>query len=298
MRDRRRTVLHAVAATIAAAVPMACGEDQPRAPTAPSIVEVQAGTSTEVNAEGQIGDASDGDALDVFLEDDGLNVFVEDGGIRAARSDAMIAKPVIWWVSRVSNRELGVFFSVANTTDINDFRLQWSPGCMTSWSRKIGGESTIVDATAGTTDYLAPFFPQGGNLLHRAFKVRIRSRMAANTATHRMGGPWSDVALLYPGNPSSKTTDDEIICAVGMRATSAEAFACLANIDAQEAVLEVDDTTLALELNPGTGRVSDVVNRAHAAGAVAAFGGFRVEARTSPDAWEIVSLDQEWRAYC
>ena len=45
---------------------------------------------------------------------------------------------------------------------------------------------------------------------------------------------------------------------------------------------------------PPTKKSHTLQNITHAAGASASADGFRVEARASPDAWEIVSLDESW----
>ena len=183
---------------------------------------------------------------------------------------------------------------LAHTTDIADYRIQWSPGCITTWNRKLGAESIFV-ASGGTTHELASIMPAGGNLFHRAFKVRIRARMANNTATYRKGGPWSDIELLYPGNPSSVTSGTSDICEVGNRTVASDPTFCYANIAGQQATLDIN-ATLDAELQPGGAHAA--VSATHAAGASIGLGGFSVEARTSPNAWEIVSLDREWRDYC
>ena len=142
MSERRGTGLRAAAAlgaAIIATVAIGCGEDGEGTPTAPSVVEVPAGTSTQASTGGLVDDGSDVDRLE------GLD---ENEGIQNARSDAMIAKPLILEVARLSS-ELSIQFRVANTTDINDYRVQWSPGCMTSWSRKIGGASLIHSPLGG-----------------------------------------------------------------------------------------------------------------------------------------------------
>ena len=248
-------------------------------------MELPAATSAPANAGVLIDDSSDVDEL---------KVLDEDGGIRDARSDAMIAKPVILELARVETSELSLQWAVTSTTDIVDYRIQWSPGCMASWSHRIGGESVFFTSTGGVQE-LTGIMPRGGNLLHRAFKVRIRARMAANTATHRKGGPWSDVELLYPGNPSSEKAGTSDICDVGQRAVTGNATYCYANIAGVQATLDIN-ASLDAELEPGGGRAT--VTATHAAGASISYGGFRAEARTSPDAWEIVSLDREWRDYC
>ena len=40
------------------------------------------------------------------------------------------------------------------------------------------------------------------------------------------------------------------------------------------------------------------VTATHAAGNSVSSGRFRLVARTSPNVWEVVSLDREWRDYC
>ena len=158
------------------------------------------------------------------------------------------------------------------------------------------GRSPLPTPVSGDSDNeLVAFTPAGGNLFNRAFKVRVRARMADNTATHRKGGPWSDVALLYPGNPSSRQAGTSDICDVGQRAVAGSNTYCYTNIAGSQGTLDIDNS-LSLELVPGSGRPFIAVT--HAAGASASADGFRVEARTSPDAWEIVSLDREWRDYC
>ena len=278
MSERRGTALRgaaALGAAIIATVAIACGEDGEGTPTTPSVVEVPASTSAPTNTGGLIDDSSDVDELEV-LDD--------DGGIRDARSDAMIAKPVITQVARLSgNNQLTVEWGVTSTTNITDYRVQWSPGCMSSWSRKIGGESDFF-TPSDLSFAVGVISPAGGNLFHRAFKVRVRARMANNTATHRKGGPWSDTTILYPGNP----TDSVAFCAVGDRTEGM--FGCDVNLGGQLGTLDID-SSLNAELERGGGHAT--LTATHAAGASLSFGGFRVEARTSPDAWEIVSLDRE-----
>ena len=119
----------------------------------------------------------------------------------------------------------------------------------------------------------------------------MRARMASNTTTHRKGGPWSDEVLLYPGNPAN-TDPLELPCTVGQ--TSAAADYCPLIINGLSADWEIN-AALRAELDPsGPTRIRE----AHADGAVIEHRGFRAEARTSPNRWVIVSLDQEWRDYC
>ena len=161
---------------------------------------------------------------------------------------------------------------------------------MQSWSRRLGGESVFVDST-GVLLETSQIRPAGGNLRHKAFKFRVRARMAGNTVTHRKGGPWSNVLILYPGNPSSATQG---FCEVGDK-LYASAF-CDANIAGVLGQVEVDGA-LGIEVHLVGGGLSPLT-AAHAAGHSVSSGGFRVEARTSPDVWEVVSLDREWRDYC
>ena len=284
MSERRGTALRAAAAlgaAIIATVAIAC-ENGAGAPTAPSVVEAPTATSTQGNAGRLIDDASD-------IDGDGLDIWVRNGGVRSARSDATIAKPVITQVARLTgDSQLTVEWGVTSTTGITDYRVQWSPGCMASWSRRIGGESNFF-TPSDLSFAVGVISPAGGNLFHRAFKVRVRARMAANTATHRKGGPWSDTTILYPGNP----TDSLAFCAVGDRTEGM--FGCDANLGGQLGTLDID-SSLNAELERGGGHAT--LTATHTAGANLSFGGFRVEARTSPNAWEIVSLDREWRDYC
>ena len=285
----RRAVL-AIGAAIFAAVAIACGEDGEVGPAGPSVVEAPpaasaaAGAGALVEAAGtgsSVGqpDASGGDAVEV-------NEQFTEGVVRnATRVDATIAKPLMAGISRIGNNELSVRWAVASTTDISDYRIQWAPGCIAGWNRRLGAESIFFNSTGGLIE-LTGIQPAGGRLLHRAFKIRVRARMAANTATHRKGGPWSDPTIIYPGNPSDET---EQICEEGSLATGAHF--CSANIDGMEAQLEID-ASLNAELIPGGGNAT--ITATHAAGASIDFDGFLLEARTSPNGWEIVSLDQEW----
>ena len=211
--------------------------------------------------------------------------------VRNARMDAAIAKPVILQVSRISDTELSVQFAVSSTADINDYRIQWGPGCITGYNRKLGAESIFHTPTPMMTQELVSFRPAGGRLTPRAFKVRVRARKTANTATERKGGPWSDEVLLYPGNPAS-TDPDQPPCTVGLTSTAADY--CPLIINGLSADWEIN-AALRAELDPsGPTRIRE----AHADGAVIEHRGFRAEAHTSPDRWVIVSLDQEWRDYC
>ena len=211
--------------------------------------------------------------------------------VRNARMDATIAKPVIAQLSRVSNSELSVLFAVSSDSDINDYRIQWAPGCISGYNRKLGAES-IFRTASGTGPHLVGFSPASPPLTHRAFKVRMRARMASNTTTHRKGGPWSDEVLLYPGNPAN-TDPDQPPCTVGLTSTGADY--CPLIVDGLAAEWEIN-AALRGELDPG-GSISRI-REAHADGAVIEYQGFRAEAHTSPDRWVIVSLDQEWRDYC
>ena len=301
MTDRTCAARRAMAilgTVVAVALAMACGNDGEAGPTGPSVVDARPTTSTSANASALVDVAGGSSVGQPHASGAGVNdldLSGREGVVRnAVRSDAMIAKPVILELARVETSELSLQWAVTSTTDIVDYRIQWSPGCIATWSRKLGSESVFFTSTGGTQE-LTGIMPGGGNLFHRAFKVRIRARMAANTATHRKGGPWSDVELLYPGNPSSRKAGTSDICDVGQRTVTGDATYCYANIAGAQATLDIDGT-LNAELEPGGGRAT--LNAAHAAGASISSGGFRAEARTSPDAWEIVSLDREWRDYC
>ena len=288
-----RRAMAVLGTVVSVALAMACGDDGEAGPTGPSVVNAQPTTSTSANA-GAVTDSAGSsrvgqpDTSGAGAND--LDLPGREGVVRNAdRSDAMIAKPVITQVARLSgNSQLTVEFGVTSTTGINDYRIQWSPGCMASWSQRIGGESLFVKPS-DLSFVVAAISPAGGNLFHRAFKVRVRARMTANTATHRKGGPWSDTTILYPGNP----TDSLAFCAVGDRTEGT--FGCDVNLGGQLGTLDID-SSLNAELERGGGHAT--LTATHAAGASLSFGGFRVEARTSPDAWEIVSLDREWRDYC
>ena len=293
-----RRAMAVLGTVVAVALAMACGDDGEAGPTGPSVVDAGPTTPTSATAGALVdvaGDSSVGqpDASGAGVND--VDLAGREGVVRNAdRSDAMIAKPVILELARVETSELSLQWAVSSTTDIADYRIQWSPGCIATWNRKLGSESVFFTST-GSVQELTGIMPRGGNLFHRAFKVRIRARMAANTATHRKGGPWSDVELLYPGNPSSEKAGTSDICDVGQRAVTGNATYCYANIAGVQATLDIN-ASLDAELEPGGGRAT--VTATHAAGASISYGGFRAEARTSPDAWEIVSLDREWRDYC
>ena len=169
----------------------------------------------------------------------------------ATRSDATIAKPLIVEVGRISgDNELSVRWAVSSTTDIADYRIQWAPGCMTGWDRRIGAGSKFF-TSSGSTDELTAFTPAGGRLRHRAFKVRIRARMAANTATHRKGGPWSDTVFLYQYNPVTLDSVNEEVCKPREQITGE--YFCRANIGGDAATVETD-ASLNLEFVPGGNR--------------------------------------------
>ena len=213
-----------------------------------------------------------------------------DGMVRnATRSDATIAKPVIIELSRISDSEIAVRWGVTSVSNINDYRIQWAPGCVTGWNRRTGAASLFYES-GGRLVELTSFIPYGNwSALHSAFKVRIRARMAADTLTHRKGGPWSDTTLLYPQN----TTSDGQGCSVGFRTTSADF--CVTVINGVHSEFEVTaDHTAKLDAGTGT-TIADV---AHAASESIGHGRFRAEARTTPTGWEIVTIDQEWRDYC
>lgn len=294
-----RRAIAALGTVVAVALAMACGDESEVGPAGPSVVDAPPTTSTSTSAGGLVnaagGSSVEHDASSAGVND--LDLSRREGVVRNARSDATIAKPIVVEVARLSgDSELAIRWAVSSKTDIADYRIQWSPGCMTSWSRKIGGES-IFHTSSGGTDELTAIRPAGGNLRHRAFKVRVRARMAANTVTHRKGGPWSEPTILYPQNPTDANAQEDLICTVAYKATGS--FSCYANIDGELAVLEID-SNLDFELEPGGGEASLTITHASAAatGASIGLGGFRAEARTSPDAWQIVSLDHEWRDYC
>ena len=206
-----------------------------------------------------------------------------EGMVRSAtRSDATIAKPVITYVGRLSDNEISVNWHVTSVSNINDYRIQWAPGCITGWNRGTGATSLFHESGGGLVE-LAAFMPyRNWSALHSAFKVRIRARMGANTLTHRKGGPWSDTTLLYPQNTSSS----EEGCSVGFR-TSTSNY-CVTVINGQHSEFEVTPDHTA-KLNAGT-RTS-IPEVAHAAGESIAHGGFRAEARITPTGWEIVVAD-------
>ena len=288
-----RRAIAVLGTIVVIALAMACGDDGQAGPAGPSVVDAPPTTSTSPSA-GTLVDVAGGssggqrDASGAGVND--LDLPGQEGVVRTAtRSDAMIAKPVITQVARAAgNSQLTVEWGVTSTTDIVDYRVQWSPGCIASWNRRLGAESVFV-RPSNLSFVVAVIDPAGGNLFHRAFKDRVRARIAANTATHRKGGPWSDSTILYPGNP----TDSLAFCKVGDRAQGE--FGCDANIGGSLAVLDINGT-LDAELEPGGGHAT--LTATHAAGASIGLGGFSVEAHTSPNAWEIVSLDREWRDYC
>ena len=267
--------IHLLAALALAGALVACS-DESSSTTAPLAPSPTPGTAAGF---------SDSGAIEPTRPPD---VAGTEGVVRNARMDAAIAKPVILQVSRISDTELSVQFAVSSTADINDYRVQWGPGCITGYNRKLGAESIFHTPTPMMTQELVSFRPGGGQLTHRAFKVRIRARKAANTATERKGGPWSDEVLLYPENPAS-TDPDQPPCTVGLTSTAADY--CPLIINGLSADWEIN-AALRAELDPsGPTRIRE----AHADGAVIEHRGFRAEARTSPNRWVIVSLDQVWR---
>ena len=71
---------------------------------------------------------------------------------------------------------------------------------------------------------------------------------------------------------------------------------CDANIAGVLGQVEVD-AALNIEVKL-VGSGLPALTATHAAGNSVSSGGFRVEARTTPNVWEVVSLDREWRDYC
>ena len=140
-----RRAMAVLGTVVAVALATACDDDGEAGPTGPSGVNAQPTTSTSANGGAEMDgagssrvgqpDTSGAGANDLDLPDG-------EGRVRNARSDAMIAKPVILDVARTT-LGLAVQFAVSMKTDINDYRVQWSPGCIASWSRKIGGDSLI-----------------------------------------------------------------------------------------------------------------------------------------------------------
>ena len=113
-----------------------------------------------------------------------------DQPMQQAKSDAAVSQPVISKIQRSGNN-LQVTWSVASTTDIQDYRVQWILGNFTFNSpirRRAQGVGGSVDTSSSPLTF-SPNYP-GGNL-GAPWKVRVRARKASGTATHRRGGPWS-----------------------------------------------------------------------------------------------------------
>ena len=121
------------------------------------------------------------------VPDEGTNT-----GIMLKRDPAQVATPVIDGIARSADGDsLTVRFAASPLTDIVDYRIEWIVGVYdvnNKRHRRRFAEKAIASSSPYT---FAPTW--GGDVSQRPWKVRVQSRTAAKTATHRREGVWSSI---------------------------------------------------------------------------------------------------------